>query len=280
MFDLNLVKPFLAVYKLQSVTRAAESLDQTQPAVSAALRRFEAVVGYPLFKRAGRSVTPTSMAHTLASQLSEAVELMEGAVYRERELTLYAPANVLYLLPELEGVKIVESPSCVNDILEDIRLNRVDLVIDTSMPKESGFVFEHAMTDRLVFMSDPEFSNFSEQLNHDEYYQAEHVTLRMLRQNVQLVDLLTDHSDVRKVAIEVRSAMNLILNTKGKPYLAALPESMTPIALNMGLKIHQAPFEIKHVDFDFVYHRKHASNAAHSNLINKIKAVLASKNQS
>ncbi len=66
MFDLNLVKPFLSVYQQRSITKAAESLELTQPAVSAAIKRFEAVVGYSLFVRVGRSIEPTSMAHKLA----------------------------------------------------------------------------------------------------------------------------------------------------------------------------------------------------------------------
>lgn len=262
LFDLNLIKTFLTVYKLQSITRAADALDVTQPAVSAAIKRFESTVGYALFTRAGRSIAPTSMAHKLAEQLSEAMGLIEGAVAQDRDLVVYAPANILFLLPQLDGVRVKESPVSVEEVLDDIRLGKVDLVIDTGLPKEAGLVFEFAVSDRLLIMSDPEYSNYSTILTNEDYFEAQHITLRMLRQNVQIVELLTDHSISRKEAIEVRNVTNLIMALKGKSYLAAVPESMVPIVKMLGLKLHEAPFEMRGADFEFIYHKKHASNGA------------------
>ncbi|MEZ9706597.1 LysR family transcriptional regulator, partial [Vibrio breoganii] len=46
--DLNLLTTFLAVYKHSSITVASEQLDISQPAVSAAIKRLEGVVGKAL----------------------------------------------------------------------------------------------------------------------------------------------------------------------------------------------------------------------------------------
>ena len=55
--DLNLLRVFEAVYRVRNVSRAAETLGLTQPAVSHALT---------LFVRAGGGVQPTAKASQLA----------------------------------------------------------------------------------------------------------------------------------------------------------------------------------------------------------------------
>ncbi|MDA0151996.1 LysR family transcriptional regulator [Vibrio sp. Makdt] len=276
MFDLNLVKPFLSVYQQRSITKAAESLELTQPAVSAAIKRFEAVVGYALFVRVGRSIEPTSMAHKLAGQLSSALELMEGAVSRKRDFTVYIPVNLFHKLPMLNGVQLVESPISVDHIIEDIRLNRVDLVVDTGLPKQASLESEFATTDRIILMSDPEVSKFGERISMEEFLAARHVTLKLLRQDIQIVDFLSEKSFIRDVAIEVRNLTNLILAVKGTNYIAAIPVSMVHFAKTIGLQIHEPPFSMRPVEFEFVYHKKYQTNGQHQELREKLKQLLKS----
>ncbi|MDD1827954.1 LysR family transcriptional regulator, partial [Photobacterium sp. ZSDE20] len=67
--DLNLLTTFLAVYKHSSITVASEQLDISQPAVSAAIKRLEGVVGKTLFVREGRGIAPTGAAVSLANKI-------------------------------------------------------------------------------------------------------------------------------------------------------------------------------------------------------------------
>lgn len=276
VFDLNLVKPFLYVYQFHSITKAAEALELTQPAVSAAIKRFENTVGYPLFIRVGRSIQPTSMAHKLAGQLGDALDLMEGAVTQKRDFTVYTPANLLHKLPMMDGVILVESPVSVDDIVEDIRLNRVDLVIDTSIPKQSLLAFEPAITDRIVFITDPNKSDYNDSISMEEFLAAKHITLKLLRQNVPIVDFLSEKAFNRDVAIEVRNITNLLLALKDTSYIAALPETLTHLALTMGYKVHKPPFTMQPVEFELIYHRKYQTNGQHQALRKMILGYLNS----
>ena len=56
---------FQAVYRSCSVTRAAESLHMTQPAVSRAVQEIEREYGVTLFDRMNRRLYPTADAHEL-----------------------------------------------------------------------------------------------------------------------------------------------------------------------------------------------------------------------
>lgn len=63
--DLNLLHVFEAVYSEASITRAAETLNVTQPAVSNSLARLRDIFGDALFVRAGQGIAPTPLAQSL-----------------------------------------------------------------------------------------------------------------------------------------------------------------------------------------------------------------------
>lgn len=71
--DLNLLKAFDALMETRSVTRAAERLNLTQPAVSGMLTRLREAFDDPLFIRTQRGVLPTPRAESLALPLRQAL---------------------------------------------------------------------------------------------------------------------------------------------------------------------------------------------------------------
>ena len=69
--DLNLLKAFDALMDEGSVTRAAQRLMLTQPAVSAMLTRLRDYFDDPLFVRSQRGMVPTERAMTLADPIKQ-----------------------------------------------------------------------------------------------------------------------------------------------------------------------------------------------------------------
>ncbi|MGX5649234.1 LysR family transcriptional regulator [Hydrogenophaga borbori] len=80
--DLNLLRLFAEVYRAGSVSRAAERLGLTQPAVSHGLTRLRLLVKDPLFMRAPGGVRPTPRAVALAEAVQDALDALEGALGR------------------------------------------------------------------------------------------------------------------------------------------------------------------------------------------------------
>lgn len=78
--DLNLLRIFDAVYRQRSVSRAAEALALSQPAVSQGLTRLRVVMKDALFTRAGRGVAPTANADALAHAVQQALHLVSEAL--------------------------------------------------------------------------------------------------------------------------------------------------------------------------------------------------------
>lgn len=78
--DLNLLRVFDAVMSEGSLTRAAERLAMTQPAVSHALRRLRAALGDPLFVRTAQGMNPSAYAQSLWPQVRAALASLRQAL--------------------------------------------------------------------------------------------------------------------------------------------------------------------------------------------------------
>lgn len=87
--DGYLLRTLCVLMDERSVSRAARRLGQTQPAVSAALKRLRAVFGDPLLVRDKLDMVPTARALQLAAQARVALDAM-GRLLAEAEA--FAPA--------------------------------------------------------------------------------------------------------------------------------------------------------------------------------------------
>jgi DNA-binding transcriptional LysR family regulator len=118
--DLNLLRLFAEVYRAGSVSRAADRLGLTQPAVSHGLTRLRLLVKDPLFMRAPGGVRPTPRAVALADAVQDALDALEGALGRT---SVFDPATSRHLfrihmsdigegrfLPELMGWLHAQAP--------------------------------------------------------------------------------------------------------------------------------------------------------------------------
>lgn len=78
--DLNLLKVFDAVMAERSLTRAADRLAMTQPAVSHALKRLREALGEELFVRQAFGMKPTSRAEGLWPEVRAALDRLRGVL--------------------------------------------------------------------------------------------------------------------------------------------------------------------------------------------------------
>jgi DNA-binding transcriptional LysR family regulator len=81
--DLNLFPILLALYDELSVSRAAQTLGMSQPAVSMALRKMRGTFNDPLFVRAPRGITPTPRTHALVAAVRPLVTQVQAGVLAE-----------------------------------------------------------------------------------------------------------------------------------------------------------------------------------------------------
>lgn len=78
--DLNSLLAFWVVYHEHSVSRAAEKLKLTQPAVSNTLAKLRIYFSDPLFVRERRTLVPTRRAQLIADELTPAFAHIQRAL--------------------------------------------------------------------------------------------------------------------------------------------------------------------------------------------------------
>src|ERR1043165_7172647 len=79
-FDLNLLRVFDQVMAERNLTRAAENLAMSQPAVSNALNRLRDALSDKLVTRSGYGVQPTPRALALWPAVSDALRQLEVSI--------------------------------------------------------------------------------------------------------------------------------------------------------------------------------------------------------
>lgn len=77
MVNLEWYRTFKAIYKTGTLTGAADALFISQPGVSLHLSSLEAYVGYKLFDRTGRKMTPTERGKVLFNAILEPLSKLE-----------------------------------------------------------------------------------------------------------------------------------------------------------------------------------------------------------
>lgn len=83
--DLNLLVVFEAIYSAGSISRAADTLNLTQPALSNALARLRKQLDNQLFVRSGNGVVPTALADEIIEPIREALYAIDQSI-RPKEL--------------------------------------------------------------------------------------------------------------------------------------------------------------------------------------------------
>lgn len=81
--DLNVLLVFDAMLRHQSVTRAGQALNLSQPAMSAALAKMRGQLGDPLFVRTGHGMRPTPRAAQLAEPVKKILDLVRLDVLQQ-----------------------------------------------------------------------------------------------------------------------------------------------------------------------------------------------------
>lgn len=168
--DLNLLRVFLAIWDLRSLTAAGDRLGLTQPAISHALRRLRERFGDPLFIRVANRMLPTDAAVRLHEPLDQAFELLNrtlqsGVVFDPRvtERTFRVAMSDIaevYILPRLTTelsrispfIRIHVVPLLPDSVVSSMRSGEIDLAIGAVSVHDKDLISIDVFNDRYICM--------------------------------------------------------------------------------------------------------------------------------
>ena len=165
--DWNCLHYFRVAGRLQHVTRAAEQLGLSQPALSRALARLEADLGVPLFQRAGRSVRLTRYGEAFLSRVERAfreidegrIELADLAGLKHGTVAIgflrtlgakYVPQLVRKFSMQHPGVHFVFTPNNSATLEEQLGRGELDIIFATAPTGHSSLTYKPVANQELV----------------------------------------------------------------------------------------------------------------------------------
>jgi DNA-binding transcriptional LysR family regulator len=167
--NLNLIPILRAVLRYQSVSRAAASINLSQPTVSQALAQLRIILSDPLLVRTGQKLELTPHARELIKPVDDACEALESVLKAatfepqnaKRIFTIAAPDHITALVaPGLLKILREVAPGVTphfiaysDDVGQRHRLGEVDLAV---MPRLVVNLFGHADL-RIVHFYTEEF---------------------------------------------------------------------------------------------------------------------------
>ncbi|WP_448119145.1 LysR family transcriptional regulator [Pseudomonas serbica] len=252
--DLNLLLAFDAIYQQRSVTRAAEVMCLSQPAMSNALRRLRELCGDPLFIKSRLGVTPTLVAHRLADFVRAALEsLREGLrmIPAARQNNPLLRISCLDCLQPVLLDALLESPHADwqvryfqprrRDALQELASGKLDILIDLDQPLAglAGLHKQVLPADHYVFAFGAALKDPPRTL--EAYLQQPQIQVSSRRDGLSPVDLQLGLKGMRRtLAMSTQSTLAARLITDRQPFGMSLPSR---VASALGLQQVPLPLE-------------------------------------
>ncbi|MEZ9693100.1 LysR family transcriptional regulator [Vibrio lentus] len=274
--DLNLIQTFLVVAEYHSYTKAADYLGLTQPAVSASIKRLEQVVGKQLFIKQGRGIQPTSTAYQLMPQFRQAVSIIDNAISERTSFQVGCSETLLHSLSPISNVTFHESPPEKYVLFEQIRQQKMDLIIDIIITKDSAFVIEDAYDEPAMIICRQEHPRIQGSLNKDEFYKESHCIFSGKWNNTTgFEQLAKEPLRERHVELVTSSLAGMAMYVAQRDCLGVVARSFAmKWSKALKLQVLECPVAVDRIPYKFVYHKRDEKNPAHQQLREQIKNQL------
>jgi len=272
--DLNLFIVFDAIYREGGVTRAAEKLHLTQPAISHALGRLRQLFDDALFVRQGHAMVPTPVARSIVDPVRRALRALEATV---TETSRFDPAEahkhmVLGLHESLEATvlpgvmqRLIERAPFIDVTATPIERRQLearladgtlDLALDVLLPLSGEVLHRRVGQDRLVVVVRRDHPAIGANLDLATYLDQQHISITSRRRATGAVD-----AELARLGLTRR------IRLRGQYYFAACRVvSETDLILTMpeydaqlcsrpfGNRILPLPFEMAPIDVHLYWH--------------------------
>jgi DNA-binding transcriptional LysR family regulator len=258
--DLNLLVIFEAIYATGNISRAAERLGMSQPAVSNALARLREQIDDPLFIRAGRGVEPTIKTRELINPVREALGLIGRHLGASANIDLSTykrlfrvvvidplepiimPAVIRTITSQAPGINI----ECIQPhpkVFDDIRAGAVDLACFSHPTDPTDIVVKLIGPADLVVVSRRGHPGIKKPLDLETFQRLPQIALiRELRGLTNVDRSLAASMTPRRVAYMASKIWSIPPMVERTDLVGLLPRAfVNEIIGNFDLDVHEPP---------------------------------------
>ena len=248
--DLNLLVIFDTLMREKHVTRAAQKVPMSQPAMSSALSRLRLLFADELFIRVNGQMEPTPRALEISigvtKILKEAERLMMSEVtFEPHKSTLSFSGRMadlmgFMLLPDLlssvtnhaPGMKINIEHTPIDKTIPALEDGDLDFVVSSQLRHTSGIISEPVITDRLVCVMRRDHPLSDGPLTMANFLSASHLHVATSSTDVRFVDdVLSGKRLSRNIAVTIPHWLTL-------PFVLAKTDLISVVSENMASTAH------------------------------------------
>jgi len=275
--DLNLLVLFNQLLVERRVSKVAENLGLSQPAVSNSLARLRKLLGDDLFLRTPSGMQPTPFAEQLSESVSYALGMIHSALnqhitfdplHSKRSFTIgMTDIGEIYFLPTLmdrlrqqaPGVSLSTVRNTAVNLKDEMEAGKVDLAVGLLPQLKAGFFQRRLFRQRYVCLFREGHRLDKKKMSLAEFSAAEHLVVVSPGTGHGKVDELLDRSGIeRNVRLTVPHyvAVGHILQTTD--LVATVPERLAQrMTAPFGLTYLSHPAKLPEMAINVFWHAKY-----------------------
>ncbi len=290
-FDLNLLVCFDALMRERNVSRAAEQLNISQPAMSNSLKRLRNHFADPLLVRTVRGMEPTEKALALEPLVRQSLTMAEEALSPHEAFEPAESKRIFRLLVSdyVEGTLIsslvahlqTHAPGLSLDILtlsdgsfQDLEKGAIDLAINNFDSVPQSFYKRSVWQDSFSCLLSPEHPLLTEN-TLENYLEASHIWVSKTGIGIGtgmsktsnrgwVDDALAELGHERQISVFTRHYQIMPLLVKQTNLVATIPTRAALLYKNHPeLAIVEPPFSIPDIEINMIWSPILHHNSAH-----------------
>jgi len=277
--DLNLLVALNALLTEQHVTRAAEKVGLSQPAMSNALSRLRHLFDDDLLVRTATGMQATQRALELAEPVRQVLRQIERVLDSEpafdpaastRAFTLrLSDVLGLLLLPSLFQRVKREAPGLTFDIVhtsptrtvDAIEKDEIDMAVSMGLSHAGSINSEPLMTDRMVCVMRKQHPLAAGPLSLTDFLAAKHLKVSISPTDHRFVDdVLARRGLARQVALNVPHWLLVPHILEHSELLSVMPGRFALALRHGSLAIRDLPFASAPFAWSMYWHRRYEGN--------------------
>jgi DNA-binding transcriptional LysR family regulator len=275
--DLNLLVVFNQLLIERRVSKVADNLGVSQPAVSNSLAKLRKLFGDELFLRTPKGMEPTPYADQLAESVSYALAMIHSGV---NQRTSFDPAEErrsftvgmtdigeIVFLPELiarakrdaPGITLSTVRNTTINLRDELESGKVDVAIGLLPQLKAGFFQRRLFKQRYVCLMRRGHRLDKKRMTLAEYAGAEHLVVVSAGTGHGKVDELLQRSGIeRTVRLTVPHYVSVGHILQGSDLITTVPEKLADrLAEPFGLAKVAHPAKLPEVAINAFWHAKY-----------------------
>ncbi|OGP08098.1 MAG: hypothetical protein A2048_00290 [Deltaproteobacteria bacterium GWA2_45_12] len=281
--DLNLLVAFEAIYAERNISRAAEKMGLSQPAMSGALARLKDVYKDELFVRSSKGMIPTHKAEKLIEGVKKALTHVRDSLAEEtpfdpqecRETFRLAMSDwlALHLLPKISlwlrreapGMNLIISHLSPPKMHEALMVGELDLGISGQPHRGSGTYRQKLYTEHyqcVVWKGHPKIKKI---LSLKDYVAHPHVLFSPEGKGSGAVDkALAKKGLTRRVTLRVAYSVIIPVVIRNTDLIATIPAPIARLFSDtMDILMFPPPISLPGHDMVQYWNKENHTNPAH-----------------